>query len=193
MKKNVRNILVAIACAAVAGACNDANKTADTTTTTDTAKTNVDTSRTTGTVAEKDAQFLNDVAASNMAEIRLAQLAQQKGNAQDMKDIGKMLETDHSAVLNDVKNFASARSVTLPAEEKDEAKSYYNEVSAKTGKEFDKDLCEHLIDAHKKSIKKFEDAQTDLNDAEIKTWASNVLPKLRNHLSMLENAKNKLK
>jgi putative membrane protein len=134
-----------------------------------------------------------DVAASNMAEIRLAQLAQQKGSAQDMKDIGKMLETDHSAVLNDVKNFASARSVTLPAEEKEDAKSYYNEVSAKTGKEFDKDLCEHLIDAHKKGIKKFEDAQTDLNDAEIKTWASNVLPKLRNHLSMLENAKNKLK
>ncbi len=192
MKKNVRNMVVAIACAAVAGACNDANRTADSTTT-DTATTNVDTSRTTGTVAEKDAQFLNDVAASNMAEIRLAQLAQQKGNAQDTKDMGKMLETDHSAVLNDVKNFASARSVTLPAEEKDEAKSYYNNVSAKTGKEFDKDICEHLIDAHKKSIKKFEDAQTDLSDAEIKTWTSNVLPKLRDHLSMLENAKNKLK
>ena len=45
----------------------------------------------------------------------------------------------------------------------------------------------------KRASKKFEDAQTDLNDAEIKTWASNVLPKLRNHLSMLENAKNKLK
>jgi ribosomal protein L12E/L44/L45/RPP1/RPP2 len=58
MKKNLRNILVAIACAAVAGACNDANRTGDGTTTTDTATTNVDTGRTTGTVAEKDGQWM---------------------------------------------------------------------------------------------------------------------------------------
>jgi putative membrane protein len=190
--KNVRNILVAIACAAAAGACNNSG-TADSATT-DSATVRTDTSHTaTGTVAEKDAQFLMDVAAANMAEIRLAQLAQQKGNAKEMKDIGKMLETDHSAVLGDLRNFASARSVTLPAEEKPEAKSYYNDVSAKTGKEFDKDMCGHLIEAHKNSIKKFEDAQTDLSDAEIKTWTTNVLPKLRNHLSMLEDAQNKLK
>ena len=191
--KNVRNILVAIACAAAAGACNNSG-TAESATTDSTTTITTDTNRTaTGTVAEKDAQFLMDVAASNMAEIRLAQLAQQKGNAKEMKDIGKMLETDHSAVLADLKNFASARSVTLPAEEKEEAKSYYNDVSAKTGKEFDKDMCGHLIEAHKKGIKKFEDAQTDLSDAEIKTWTTNVLPKLRNHLSMLEDAQNKLK
>ena len=191
MKKNVRNILVAIACAAVAGACNDANKTADSPGTDTTTTTS--TTTTTGTVAEKDGQFLMDVAASNMAEIRLAQLAQQKGNTQEIKDDAKMLETDHSAVLSDLKNFASARSVTLPAEEKEDAKSFYNQVSGKTGKEFDKDWYEHMIDAHKKSISKFEDAQTGLNDAELKTWASNVLPKLRNHLSMLEGTKNKLK
>ena len=191
--RNVRNILVAVACAVAAGACNDASKTSDNAGTRTDTTTTSNTTVTTGTVAEKDAQFLMDVAASNMAEIRLGQLAQQKGNAQDIKDIGKMLETDHSAVLSDLKNFASARSVTLPAEEKDQAKSYYNEISAKTGKEFDKDWCEHMIDAHKNGIKKFEDAQTDLSDAEIKTWTTNILPKLRTHLSMLEECKNKLK
>ncbi|MGB8194489.1 MAG: DUF4142 domain-containing protein [Chitinophagaceae bacterium] len=171
-------------------ACNDANndgvKDGD-------AKVDSPATSTSNALAEKDAQFLMDVAASNMAEIKMSQLAQQKGMNQEVKDIGKMLETDHSAVLSDVKNFASQKSVTLPAEEKDEAKSDHNKLNEKTGKEFDKDWCEHMIAMHKKSIDKFEGAQSDLTDAELKTWTSNTLPKLRTHLAKLQACEAKLK
>ncbi|HEY0680145.1 MAG TPA: DUF4142 domain-containing protein [Chitinophagaceae bacterium] len=154
-----------------------------------------DTSTTaTGTaLAEKDAQFLSEVAASNMAEVKLSQLAQQKGTNQEVKDIAKMLETDHSAVLGEVRSFASGRSVSLPAEEKEDARDMHNKLNAKTGKEFDKDWCEHMVDMHQKSIKKFEDAQNDLNDADLKAWVGNTLPKLRTHLDKLKECDKKLK
>ncbi|HYC28155.1 MAG TPA: hypothetical protein VEB42_05050, partial [Chitinophagaceae bacterium] len=82
--KKLKHILLAASVLAVA-ACNDtANDntvgSSDTTTSTTTA---TDTSNHNGTgaaLAEKDAQFLMAVAESNMAEIKMAQLAQNKGN-----------------------------------------------------------------------------------------------------------------
>ena len=197
MMTKLKHILLAASVLAAATACNDtANDKAnngDADTSTATANTVDTTNRAGAALAEKDAQFLMDVAASNMAEIKMSQLAQQKGNAQDVKDIGKMLETDHSAVLSEVRNFASNRSVNLPAEEKPEAKDHYNTLDKKTGKEFDKDWCGHMIDMHQKSIAKFESAQTDLADADLKSWVGNTLPKLRTHLDKLKECNNKLK
>lgn len=198
--KKLKHILLAASVLGMVTACNDtANDAANndgsvggsgdttTTTTSDTAN------RAGGALAEKDAQFLSDVAASNMAEIKMSQLAQTKGNSQDVKDLGKMLETDHSAVLGEVRSFASNRSANLPAEEKPEAKDMHNALNAKSGKEFDKDWCEHMIDMHQKSIAKFESAQNDLADADLKTWVSNTLPKLRTHLDKLKECDKKLK
>lgn len=188
MKKLKLIILSGLVAGAVA--CNDAG-TADANTTT--ADSNANNEATSATLAEKDVQFLNDVAASNMAEIKMGQLAQQKGMAQDVKDLGKMLETDHSAVLGEVRNFSSQHSVTLPAEENSDQKDMYNKLNGKTGKEFDKDWCDHMIDAHEKSISKFENAQNDAGNADLKSWAANTLPKLRTHLDKLKECKAKLK
>lgn len=197
--KNLKHIVLAASVLAMA-ACNDtANDKAnnETTTTTDTAastNTAVDTANRAGApLAEKDAQFLMDVTAGNMGEIKLAQLAQQKASSQDVKDLAKMLETDHSAVLSEARTFGSNRSVTLPNEEKPEGKDAYNMLNKKTGKEFDKDWCEHMIDMHKKGIAKFENAQNDLADADLKSWVGNTLPKLRTHLDRLTEVKKKLK
>ncbi|HYF30337.1 MAG TPA: DUF4142 domain-containing protein [Chitinophagaceae bacterium] len=194
--KNLRNILAGAAIVLAIGACNDSGTgtgSDDTTANANRTDTGTTVGGTNTAVAEKDAQFLMDAAASNMAEIKMGQLAQQKGNAQEVKDIGKMLETDHSAALSDIRNFASARSITLPAEEKPEQKDHYNTLNGKTGKEFDKDWCGHMIEAHEKGIAKFEDAQNNAADAEIKTWAANTLPKLRTHLDRLKECQNKLK
>lgn len=193
--KKLRYILLAASVFTMATACNDtANDGTNDTTDGDTTTVSTTTSTPAGsTLAEKDSQFLMDVAASNMAEIKMSQLAQQKGTHQDVKDLGKMLETDHSAVLGEVRSFSSNRSVTLPGEEKPEAMDMHNTLNGKTGKEFDKDWCEHMIDMHQKSIAKFESAQNDLADADLKTWVSNTLPKLRTHLDKLKECNNKLK
>ena len=189
--KHLKNLFVgAFAVAMVA--CNDNSTTTATDKDSTTEQTNANNNTSTG-VAEKDAQFVSDVTASNLAEIKMAQLAQQKGTNQEVKDIAKMLETDHSAVLSDLRNFASSKSITVPTEEKQDAKDMNDKLSKKSGKEFDKDWVEHMIDGHKKSISKFESAQNDLTDAELKTWAGNTLPKLRTHLAKLQQCETNLK
>jgi putative membrane protein len=124
----------------------------------------------------------------------MAQLAEQKAASKDIKDLGQMLEKDHSAVLTELKDYASKKNIEVPAEETQEAKDAYNDFTKKSGKEFDKDWCDLMEKKHKDGIKKFEDiANSTTADSELKSLANNTLPKLRTHLDHVMQCKNKLK
>lgn len=143
--------------------------------------------------AEKDAQFVVDVVTSNYGEVKLAQLAQKKSSNKEIKDVAKMLETDHSAVLNDLKTMASNKGITIPTEESGQAKDKLKDLSDDKASEFDKEWCETLMDNHKNSISKFENAANDLSDPDLKNFANTVLPKLRMHHDQLMECHKKLK
>jgi len=143
--------------------------------------------------AEKDAQFVVDVVAFNYGEVKLAKLAQQKSSNKELKDAAKMIETDHLAVLSDLKNIAIAKSITVPTEENGEAKDRVKDLSDDKAGEFDKEWLETLLDSHKNSISKFENAANDVSDPALKNFVNTVLPKLRIHHDKLMECHKKLK
>lgn len=147
----------------------------------------------TSKAAEKDADFVVDVVSSNYGEIKLAQLAQQKSTNAEIKEVAKMLETDHTAVLNELKSLASTKGITVPTEAPADANDKAKELSDDKASEFDKDWCETLMDKHKASINKFENAANDVTDPDLKAWVNNTLPKLRTHHDKLMECHKKLK
>jgi putative membrane protein len=141
-----------------------------------------------------DRDFITDQIESDMAEIRIAQLAQQKATSAEIKQIAKTLEADHTASLNQIKDLASRKGVTVPTEEDNDGKDLYNNLNEKTGANFDREWTEKVMDKHDKAIKKFQDKTEDNNaDADLKAWAAGVLPKLRTHHDQLMAFHNKLK
>jgi putative membrane protein len=143
--------------------------------------------------AEKDAQFVVDVVASNYGEVKLAKLAQQKSSHNELKEVAKTLEADHSAVLDQLRSLASTKSITIPTEESGDAKDKLKELTDEKASEFDKEWCETLMDSHKTSISKFENAANDITDPDIKNFVNTVLPKLRTHHDKLMECHKKLK
>lgn len=143
--------------------------------------------------AEKEAQFVVDVVASNYGEVKLARLAQQKASNSELKDVARMLEQDHRAVLNDLKSMASKKGITIPTEENGDAKDKLKELTDEKAGVFDKEWCETLMDNHKASISKFENAANDISDPDIKNFVNSVLPKLRTHHDRLMECHKKLK
>ena len=142
----------------------------------------------------KDAQFVKEVVAGNIGEIKLAQLAEKKGSGKEVKDLGKMLEREHTAVLAELKSYAARKNIDVPAEQDQDAKNTYNDFSKKSGKEFDKDWCDLMEKKHKAGISKFENLANDPNaDPELKTLVNKTLPTLRTHLDHVMQCKNKLK
>src|SRR5436190_17432790 len=49
--------------------------------------------------AESDADFISHAVASNIAEIEMAQVGVQRSGSADVKEVGRMLETDHNKLL----------------------------------------------------------------------------------------------
>jgi putative membrane protein len=177
-------------------ACGDAGGDAehsDTTATTKNEAENKNDSAMPTKASEKDAQFVVDVVAANYGEIKLAQLAEKKSTNQEVKSLATMLENDHTAVLNDLKSLASNKGITVPTEETAAAKDKEKDLSDDKASAFDKEWCETLMDNHKNSISKFENAANDLVDADLKNFASTVLPKLRVHHDKLMECHKKLK
>ncbi len=143
--------------------------------------------------AEKDAHFVEEVVASNYAEIKLAELANQRSRNTEVKEIAKMLQTDHSGALNELKTLAQTKSISVPVEETDEAKRKMDNFTTESGEDFDKKWCKEMIDKHEDTIDKFEKRLENTEDAELKAWISKTLPTLRTHHGRLKACHEKIK
>lgn len=143
---------------------------------------------------EKDAQFVVDAVSGNYYEIRLAKYALQKSGNAEIKNIAQMLVDDHTAMLNSLKTLASAKSISIPNEDSTEAAKEIKDLDDKKPADFDKAWTDDMIDKHKATVNKMEDVQkNDSTDADIKSLVDNALPKVRSHLDMLNQCKDKLK
>jgi putative membrane protein len=169
-------------------ACNDSNDTTESTTNSSTSSntataTDANVSTTNIVVTdEKSAEFLKKVTNSGMAEVQSAKLAQQKATIDAVKNFAAMLERDHTAVNQEVKNLADQRSVALPATISDDKQKMYNDMDKMTGKAFDKDYISMMIKAHGDGISLFEDTRSNASDIDVKNFADKTLPTLKMHL-----------
>ena len=140
---------------------------------------------------KNDAKFLVEAADINIKEIRLGQLAQQQGQTSDVKELGKMMEDAHAKALNELKSLAVKKDITIPDSISEKGQDMYNKLKDKKGMDFDKEYCDMMVHSHKKAIEKFEKESTDGSDADIKSWAANMLPDLHTHLDHATNCQKK--
>lgn len=133
-------------------------------------------------VDEDDADFAVEAANGGMMEVELGKMAQEKATDQRVKDFAAMMVRDHSVAGDKLKSMASAKNIALPAEIGDEAKKDIENLSKKSGKDFDKAYMDMMLDDHNKDVKKFEDAAAKCKDPDLKNFASETLPTLRMHL-----------
>lgn len=131
--------------------------------------------------SENQAEFVVDAASGNYAEIRLAQLAEQKSTDKEIQDLAKMLQADHTAALDDLKTLATSKSITIPTEEPNKTKEQIKDLSDDKPADFDKAWVKELMDKHEKTINTYEKALGELKDEDIKAWINKVLPKIRTH------------
>ena len=168
-------------------ACNnDAETTSertDTSTTTTTTSTDGGPNTATSVVTdEKSSAFLMKAANSGIAEVQLAKLAQQKATIDAVKSFAAMLERDHSAVNDQVKNLAGQRNVSLPASPSEDKQKMYTDMEKMTGKAFDKEYISMMVKSHNDGINLFEDTRSNASDIDVKNFADKTLPAIKMHL-----------
>jgi putative membrane protein len=142
--------------------------------------------------AQNDSTFASKAAAGGMAEVRMAELAKTKAQSQVVKDLANRIYTDHTKANDDLKPIASKENLTVPTAMDAKGQAEYNKLNNLSGADFDKEYVNYEIKDHKEDIVMFQHEADHGTNADVKSWASQNLPTLREHLNMAENARTQI-
>ena len=121
----------------------------------------------------------------------MRQISTNKGTQPAVKELGKMMEDEHTKAQNDLQALAASKQITIPLTLTENGMDANKKLMDKTGKDFDKSYCDMMVSGHKDAISKFEKASTDAIDPDIKSWATTMLPSLHMHLDNAMACQNK--
>ncbi|WP_300568373.1 DUF4142 domain-containing protein [Flavobacterium sp.] len=139
-----------------------------------------------------DSQYLVDAAATDLTEIKIGELAQQKGVSAEVKKFGKMLAEEHKLSIAEVQDLAASKNINLPSVISEEGMNAFNELNEKSGAYFDKKFAEMMVNGHKKAINQARKATEDAKDDEVRNWATGKIVTLSGHLAEAEELKEKV-
>ena len=134
---------------AFAAGCNRSHTTSDNSATVGTA------GRSAGTMSSGDLDLVRDVAKLNTADLELGRLASDRGGA-DVKQFAQMMVRDHTEAGTKLQQFASQRSIDVPAELDSADRDLRDKLAGTQGLDFDRDYSEAMVDAHQKLVDKLE-------------------------------------
>lgn len=142
---------------------------------------------------DKIKEFVDEASTGSMMEVELGKVAQTRAMDQQVKDYARMMEKDHSDASTQLKTAVQSLGLTLPATMDKEHQDKVTDLTKKTGKDFDKEYIDKMVQDHKEDVEDFEEAQKSLPSGELKTWVDNTLPVLRQHLIQAETIQEQLK
>jgi putative membrane protein len=131
-----------------------------------------------------DSDFAKDAAQGGMAEVKLGQLAQDKGTSEAVKEFGKRMVDDHSAANDKLKSIAEQETVNLPTSLNKKDQATYDKLSKLSGDAFDRAYARDMVKDHQDDIAAFRQEASNGQDPQIKSFASETLPTLQDHLKM---------
>src|SRR3979409_2081423 len=139
-------------------------------------------------VAPTTADFVKEVAISDMFEIDSNKLGQEKGNAAE-KTFASQMVADHTKTPTELKGLVSRGKVQarLPTALDSSHQSKVDKLKAESGKDFSSDFDSMQVSAHKDAVSLFERYAKGGDNADLKDWAGKTLPALRHHLDMAQN------
>jgi len=128
-----------------------------------------------------DAKFLTEAVRGDLAEVKLGELAQQRGQSEGVREFGEMLVEDHSKALKKTAELAKDLNVIPPAQPTAEQTQKHDALARLSGAEFDKQFAAEMVKGHQEEIAKYE-KQAASGDSKVAELAEDLLPTLEEHL-----------
>jgi putative membrane protein len=135
-------------------------------------------------LSRADKKMLMDMAQANMAEIEAGRLAQNKSQNEQVKNFAQQMIDDHTKALDDIKQLAQTKGVTLPTELDRTHKAMANKLASLSGDAFDRTyLAKAGVADHKKVHGMLSHTESRAKDPDIRALAARTLPVVDQHLN----------
>ncbi len=130
--------------------------------------------------------FVTNAAIGDMYEIQAGQIAQKKGQSQAVKDLGKMLVTEHTAMANEMKPLVTAAGKTAPTGLDERRKGMIDNLNAAPAADFDNVFLSQQEAAHNEALTLLQGYADNGDDAGLKAGAAKGVSKVQAHLDRVK-------
>ncbi|HEU0208179.1 MAG TPA: DUF4142 domain-containing protein [Candidatus Udaeobacter sp.] len=132
-------------------------------------------------LSAQDKTFMRKAAKGGMMEVAMGQVAEQKGQSDDVKSFGRRMVADHGKANDELKSLASKKGVELPNKE------HTTKWSS------DKTYMDMMVKDHEKDLAEFKEEASSGSDADVKKFADDTAKVIQEHLDLAKEINGKLK
>lgn len=140
------------------------------------------------TLSSKGSEFVKEASQGNLAEIATAQLAQQKSQNPEVKNLAQMIQQDHQQAQEKLQTIAQTHGIALDQNPTFSQRREKDKLEKLSGADFDQQYTKDMLEDHVTDIKKFQKASQKIEDSDVKQYAQETLPHLQMHLQHAESA-----
>lgn len=136
----------------------------------------------------KASSFVKAASEGNQGEIAMAQLAQQKSQNSDIKNLAQTIQNDHQQAQEKLQTIAQTHGLTLDQGLSWSQKRSQAKLEKLSGADFDQQYAKDMLEDHVSDLKKFQKASEQIEETDVKQYAQDTLPKLQQHLEQAKTA-----
>jgi putative membrane protein len=132
---------------------------------------------------KKEQNFLTEALKGNYLEVKVGNTAQEKTSNAEVKRFAQRLVRDHGEAYNKLKDIAQKQGVTWTEQIDEKCQAVLDQLQSKSGEEFDKEFARLMVKSHAMGIAKYQKCSREGDNAELKSFAQQTLPTLRQHFT----------
>jgi putative membrane protein len=135
-------------------------------------------------LADVDLDFATEAAQGGLFEVRLGELAAQRSQNPEVQEFGKRMAVDHGQANDTLMEIAGQKGIELPQTLSDDAQETYEDFQERSGEDFDEAYMDEMVSDHEDDVDAFESYVEDAEDSELRSFAEQTLPTLKEHLQL---------
>ncbi len=134
-------------------------------------------------LAAADASFIQTAAQGGMAEVQMAQLAEQTSKSRAVKQFAEHMIADHTTANNQLKQIAANKGATVPPDVNSEQQQALAKLQGEKGRMFDHDYIMGQVTDHQAMLSAFQTEAASGSDPDLKSFAAQTVPIIQEHLT----------
>jgi len=152
-----------------------------------------DTNENAGQFSATDYKFAREAATGGMLEVNLGHIAATNSQNTAVQQFAQRMVNDHGKAGLDLAAIAARKGATLPAEVTARQQKEIDRLAKMSGAEFDRSYVAFMVRCHKMDERLFKRESESGQDTELKTFATNTLVTVQDHLKMADDLEGTLK
>ena len=132
----------------------------------------------------QDKAFVRTATEDGIADVKLGQLAIQKGGP-DVKAFAEKIVPDHEAIDKELATVADSLGVLLPKKMNKDDQAEYDKLNGLSGKDFDTEYIPFILKAHWKKLHDFYMEASVAVDPTLATTVANAMRTMHGHLGLI--------